>query len=283
MELRAYWAIIWRRGWLILLIVAIAAFYVGYELYASRKAGDANANLYHSQVTFQLGMTTKTPPGVQNPYTDRLVAIDTQSDILMSSPILQSTEFDTQVSQQIARDSGAIQQKFGQGADLGAWQDPKAIGDSLTVTRVHSFLTVASVWNTPAGSWAIANAVGEVSARSIGKYLDYSLESSPSSTATVSISPIFIARVVTPASDPTATPNPNPPVKKSTLALILIVALVLGIALAFLVDYLDDSIRSKDEIPDLLRVPVFGEVPRAPASSQTPSVPKKPSVPTTVG
>lgn len=286
MELRAYWAVIWRRAWIILVIVAIAALFVGYELYAAHKANNASANVYHSQVTFQLGIQSKDTSGTSN-YTDRLGAIDTQSDILANSPILQSSLFDTQVSQQIGHDSSAIQQKFGSGADLGSWQDPKAIGAALTVTRVHGFVTVLTTWNTPAGSWAVANAVGEVSANSIGQYLDYSLSgtsnSSASATAKTASTSLFTARVVSPASDVIAAPNPNTPTKKSTLILILIVALVLGIALAFLVDYLDDSIRSRDEIPDLLQVPVFGEVPRTPSSGQTQSEAKKESVPTAAG
>jgi len=47
------------------------------------------------------------------------------------------------------------------------------------------------------------------------------------------------------------------------------VALIVGIALAFLADYLDDRIHGKDEAQQLLRLPVYGEVPRAPTVGRT--------------
>ena len=45
---------------------------------------------------------------------------------------------------------------------------------------------------------------------------------------------------------------------------LLLVALALGIALTFLLDYLDDRIRNKDQVAHLLKLPILGEVPRAP-------------------
>jgi len=47
----------------------------------------------------------------------------------------------------------------------------------------------------------------------------------------------------------------------SEIALRTLIGLLIGIALAFLLDYLDTSVRSRDEAEDLLRLPVLGTIP----------------------
>ena len=49
----------------------------------------------------------------------------------------------------------------------------------------------------------------------------------------------------------------------------LLVALALGIALTFLLDYLDDRIRSKDDVTQLLGIPIYAVIPRAPSPVAT--------------
>jgi capsular polysaccharide biosynthesis protein len=49
------------------------------------------------------------------------------------------------------------------------------------------------------------------------------------------------------------------------LLVLVLVALVIGIALAFLIDYLDDRVRSKEDVEQLLQLPVYGQVPRVPS------------------
>ena len=51
--------------------------------------------------------------------------------------------------------------------------------------------------------------------------------------------------------------------------LMLLVALVLGIALTFLLDYLDDRIRSKDDVTQLLGIPIYAVIPRVPSPGRT--------------
>jgi capsular exopolysaccharide synthesis family protein len=67
------------------------------------------------------------------------------------------------------------------------------------------------------------------------------------------------AQVVTPARVPTAPSSPRP-VRNGLLA--VVVGLVLGVALAFLADYLDDSVRTKDDLERASHeTPVLGLVP----------------------
>lgn len=70
------------------------------------------------------------------------------------------------------------------------------------------------------------------------------------------------AQLVTPASTPTS-PSAPQPVRTATVA--LVVGLVFGVGLAFLYDFLDDSIKSKEDLEAVARgLPVLGLIPAVP-------------------
>lgn len=67
------------------------------------------------------------------------------------------------------------------------------------------------------------------------------------------------AQLVTPAATPT---NPIEPRPKRTGAMALVIGLMFGVGLAFLFDYLDDSIKSKEDLHRVVHgVPVLGLIP----------------------
>lgn len=269
MELRAYWSIIWRRIWVIALVVGIVALYVGYQYYHLRKIPGA-LKTYQSSVEFQVGLASSTKATDQN-YGDYTGTSETLADTLIASPspILSSKEFDTQVIQQISNDMGLIKQRYGDNPDLGPWNDPGSIGQALGGGRTHAIVTINVTWPTAAGAWAIAHAVGEVSVAHIGTYLDYVITNDPAhiSTDPKYVQPAVTARLISDATDPGLINGPD--ASKPTLLLVLLfVALIIGIALAFLIEYLDDRIRKKEDVVQLLQLPVYGEVPHAPALGQ---------------
>jgi len=49
----------------------------------------------------------------------------------------------------------------------------------------------------------------------------------------------------------------------SEIALRTVIGLIIGLGLAFLVDYLDQSVRTREEAERLLQMPVLAEIPRA--------------------
>ena len=51
--------------------------------------------------------------------------------------------------------------------------------------------------------------------------------------------------------------------KVTLLVLLILVALAVAIALAFLLDYLDDRLRTKEDVTDLFQLPVYAEVLRS--------------------
>ena len=262
MELRTYWTIIWRRIWIIALVVGVVALYVGYQYYHLRKTPGA-LKTYSSNITIQIGLQA-TSKGDQN-NANYVTVSEAFADAFTTGPILSSHEFDKDISNQIDLDKNLIEQRYGINADLGDWQNTNAIGQALNASRVHSLVTVDATWNTPAGAWAIANAVGEVSVAKLWTYLDYAISNDATRSATDNfVQPQVSARVITSATE--AAPAPGSASSKVTLLVfLLLVALAIGIALTFLLDYLDDRIRSKTEVTQLLNLPIYAEVPLAPS------------------
>ena len=263
MELRTYWSIIWRRIWVVVVIVGVVALYAGYQYYHLRKTPGA-LKAFSSSVTIQVGLLSTTKGDPNN--ADYVTVSEALADTLATGPILSSREFDQDVSNQIGQDMSLITSRFGANADLGDWHNADAIGGALNAVRVHSLVTITTTWATNAGAWAIANAIGEVSAAKMGVFLDYVVTSDPAHTATGGTfeQPAVSARVITSATDP-ATVAGTASGKVVLLIALLLVALAIAVALTFLLDYLDDRLRSKEQIVHALQLPVLGNLPRAPA------------------
>jgi capsular polysaccharide biosynthesis protein len=253
--------------------VGIAALYSGYQYYHLHKTPGALKD-YQSMVIVQIGLQSTTKATDQS-YADYVSASETLADEYTTGPLFTMPEFDNQVLQQIQTDKSLIEQRYG--PDLGDLT-PSAIGNALSATRAHSLVTVTATWATQAGAWAIANAVGEVTVKNIDSYIGYVIGngSTPgaaratpaagSSTGNL-VQPPVEARVVSQATDPVIIAGPLANRPALLLALVL-VALVIGIALAFLIEYLDDRIRSRDDVIQVLQLPVYGEVPRSPVPRQ---------------
>ncbi|GAC1391832.1 MAG: hypothetical protein NVS4B11_16550 [Ktedonobacteraceae bacterium] len=268
MELRAYWSIILRRIWVIALVVIVVALYSGYQYYKIRKLPGA-LHAYQSNVTLLIGLQASSNIADHSNYSDYVSVSESIADAFTTGPTLTSSKFDKQVYDQINVDMAQITQKFGANPDLGDLANPGvavgAIGGSVTANRAHSLVTVSVSWNTPAGAWAIANAVGEVSVVHINDYSDYVVTNNTTRAAiTTAARPIVAAKVIIGATD--AATIPGSQANKPTLLLVLVlIALLIGIALAFLIEYLDDRIRKADDVVQLLQLPIYGEVPRAPS------------------
>jgi capsular polysaccharide biosynthesis protein len=267
-ELRAYWSIIWRRIWVVALVVIIVALYSGYQYYKIRKTPGA-LHAYQSNVTLLIGLQASSKITDHSNYSDYVSVSESIADEFTTGPTITSPKFDQQVYDQVNTDMPQIKQKFGAHPDLGDLAKPGiavgAIGSSVTASRAHSLVTVSVSWNTPAGAWAIANAIGEVSVAHINDYSDYVVTNDATRPSiTTPERPVVAAKVIIGATD--ATTIPGSQASKPTLLLVLVlVALLIGIALAFLIEYLDDRIRKADDVVQLLQLPVFGEVPHAPS------------------
>ncbi|HTK10223.1 MAG TPA: hypothetical protein VL485_23835 [Ktedonobacteraceae bacterium] len=262
MELRAYWAIFVRRFWIIALIVGVVALYSAYQYYHLHKTPGA-LKAYQSTVTVRIGLLDSANPTDTN-YADYVSASEALADEFTTGPVLTSPAFTQQIVQQIQSERALIAKRF-PGQDPGDITNAGAIAGSLTAARAHSLVTLSVSWDTPAGAWAIADATGKVSAANMGKYIDYVVRSNTSvAPANGQGQAMASAEVVNAATDPVSIPGPSAS-KPTMLLALIVVALIIGLALAFLVEYLDDRIRSAHEVENLLQLPVYGEIPPAPA------------------
>ncbi len=266
MELRAYWSVILRRIWVIALVVVIVSLYSGYQYYKIRKTPGA-LHAYQSSVTLLIGL--QAPTKITTGYSDYVSVSDSLADAFATGPTVTSARFAKQVYDQVNVDMPQIKQKFGSNPDLGDLANPGAavgaIKGSITGGRNHSLVTLSVSWNTPAGAWAIANAAGEVSVAHINEYTDYVVTTDATKpTTTAPTRPIVAAKVIISVTDP-ATIAGSQASKPTLLLVLVLVALLIGIALAFLIEYLDDRLRKTDDVVQLLQLPIYGEVPHAPS------------------
>ena len=266
MELRAYWSVILRRIWVIALVVIIVGLYSGYQYYKIRKTPGA-LHAYQSNVTLLIGL--QSPTKITSTYSDYVSVSDFLADEFTNGPTVTSSKFAQQVYAQVNTDMPQIEQKFGPHPDLGDLANPSAavgaIKGSLTVGRAHNLVTVNASWNTSAGAWAIAHAIGEVVVAHVNEYTDYVVTTDTTGTATPAPNrPIVAAKIIIGATD-AATIAGSQASKPTLLLVLVLVALLIGIALAFLIEYLDDRIRKTDDVVQLLQLPIYGEVPQAPS------------------
>ena len=261
MELRAYWSILRRRLWIIALILILVALYSGYQYYKLRKTPGA-LKTTQSQVTLLIGLQDNSSITTHSNYSDYVSVSESIADEYATGPILTSPTFAHLVYQQILADES----QSGTHTDLGGLQEGNIAG-TLSAGRYHSLVTVTATWPNAAGAQAIATAVGEVTAAHASEFLDYAVTTSSSPSVSSNSRPVVAAKVITPATAPT-TVSGSAASKPTLLIALVLVGLIIGIALAFLIEYLDDRIRRANDAAQLLQLPIYGEIPRAPSPGQ---------------
>ena len=129
---------------------------------------------------------------------------------------------------------------------LGLHMAPETLLANLSVEVVEEtqFVKITYTDSDPEMAPLVANAVGEV----LSERLSEGGRSASAITAAV------WERAVT----PTSPVSPNP---LRTGLLALIIGAMLGVGLAFLLEYLNDSWRSPEEVEQILGVPNFGAIP----------------------
>ncbi len=127
-------------------------------------------------------------------------------------------------------------------ADQGIHIPPGAISAAESSERRHRVVTLWVTWPNAAEAEAIARAAGEVAQQGIDEYFARS-------------------GVVSVLQEPAVVPVAPPLRQQLDLPLRVLLALLVGLGLAFLLDYLDDSVRTAEEAEALLGTPVLGEIP----------------------
>jgi capsular polysaccharide biosynthesis protein len=225
MELRQYWHIVWKRIWIPALLFV---------------------------VVLVISLVLRSPTPVQYEASGR-VLVDVPPlesvegmgfDPRLTAP--QATEylvddFTQFVSSQAVAD--AVSQRL---ADQGLQVPPGVIQSSTASEQVHRVVTIRVTWGDPDEALSIVTAAVEVLKQDAPAYFGRLGLEQPQVT-------LFDGPGVS-AVPPSLTERLDLPVR-------LLLALLAGISLAFLLNYLDDSIRGRQELEGM-GIRVLAEVPR---------------------
>jgi capsular polysaccharide biosynthesis protein len=231
MELREYWAIIRRHWWLPVSITLVA-------LIASTVVAVRGATAYRTDMRLAVS-TLPTPDPNGALYYDPTYYANLDSEYLADdmSEFMTSRAFADEVHRELASSATPMD------VDVGS------IMSATRTKKTHRFIDISVTTPTPEQGAAIAGSISRIlgDPNHVAQYLT-ALTAYKSKMEIVT--PPVTGRATTPLG------------MVSEIALRTLIGLIVGIALAFLVDYLDQSVRTREEAERLLEVPVLGEIPK---------------------
>jgi capsular polysaccharide biosynthesis protein len=226
MELKQYWRIIWKRAWIpALLLVVVAA--------ASLLTSQTPPPTYSTTMRFTVGVK---PQELADQYTYDSYYAWLASEYLADdmSAIVSSGAFAADVNRRLVDMGSAVQ------------ISPGSIGGVTIAEKQHRLLRLNVNWGNAAELADIATAIVTAMEEDSPKYL------TQLGTAGALIN------VIDGPSPPAATPASL--TQRLNLPVRLLLALAAGLALTFLLDYLDDSVRGRSDL-EAMNVAVLAEVP----------------------
>jgi len=227
MELKAYTAIVWKRIWIPIILMVV----VGGVSLALAKTPPPT---YSTSMRFTVGVAPKELP---NQYT-----YDTYYAWLASEYLVD--DMTGLVSSQVfADDVNRHLQELGSAVQI----PPGSIGGVTIGGKQHRILSLTVTWGNPDELEQIAQAIVLTMEQDGVSYL----------------AQLGSAAAMIQVIDAPSPPAENPPslTRRLDVPIRLFLALVVGLALTFLLDYLDSSVRDRAEV-EALGIPVLAEIPR---------------------
>ena len=227
MELKQYWHIIWKRAWIpALLLVVVAG--------AGVLTAQTPPPTYTTTMRFTVGVK---PQEVADRYNYDSYYAWLSSEYLADdmTAIVSSQAFAADVNRRLV--------DMGSTAQIPAG----AIGGVTVAEKQHRILRLNVSWGNAAELSDIAAAIVSAMENDSPKYL------------TQLGTPGALINAIDAPSPPAA--NPPSLTQRLDLPVRLLLALGVGLALTFLLDYLDDSVRGKTEL-EALGIPVLAEIPK---------------------
>jgi len=234
LELKEYARIVWRRWWLVALLVGLVF------LVSLPAALLPKPPLYQATMRFAVGVRPE--PGAGNYYTYDRYYTWLASEYLVDdlAEVVKSEVFASAVSQELAS----------QGIRVSAG----TIRGSTQAGKLHRILTVSITWGQEAQLRQIANAVVKALRE---RSADFLAQLGSENAQMNLIDPPVVSLVGASLKE------------RLDLPIRLFLALLAGVALAFLLDYIDDSVRDRCEV-EALGLSVIGEVSAFPRKSWLP-------------
>jgi capsular polysaccharide biosynthesis protein len=222
MELRTYWAVVWRWRWLALAVAAVT-------FVASLAIQTREPTLY--QATFRLAVhpDISLTPGEYSPalhYYYEYVATELLIDDVME--IVKTPYFHT---------AAAARAEAGLG---------RPVSGAIEARKAHKFTQVTVTADDPDQAMALVKAVEELLLDPQAGYFKMFASYEP---------------VLTVVGEPQAVLAAAPSRAYLYLLLRLALGLIAGLGLAFLLEYLDDTVRGAREVEAAAGLPVLGEIP----------------------
>ena len=230
MELRRYWEIVWRR-WPVVLAVPLLVAAGSLALFLSRPVS------YTAKARVQL---TLVPQQVDSPdffrYNDyyKYLATEYAADDLVE--VLNGNVFTDAVARTL------------QGPDFNLPIGVEQIRGALDVTRKHRVLQIEATTGEREWTVALTKAATLTFQRDPLKYFSHG-----DSGVTVDAAPLVI--------DEPLAARSNRIRSLFNIAVQMLLGLVAGVGLAFLLEYLDDTLRGAEAAGRTLGLPVLGEIP----------------------
>jgi capsular polysaccharide biosynthesis protein len=229
MELRQYWQIVRRRSWIVVALVLIVCV-------ASLALRPPRTATFQTSMRFMLGLEPETKTGDYYTYDKYYTWLTAEYLVDDVAELVRSAAFAQSVSDKLAGQSIFI--------PVGTIQGSTQSG------RLHRILTVSITWGDATQLAHIANAVAELLPTEIARHL-----------ASVGQGNVTASLIDPPAIGAVGSSLRE----KLDLPIRLILALLAGLVLAFVLDYLDQGVRSRQEI-ESAGVQVVAEIPPLPSS-----------------
>jgi capsular polysaccharide biosynthesis protein len=230
-ELREYWNIVRRRWWLPVAVTLVA-------LIASTAVGLRGATAYKTEMRLAVS-TIPTPDPNAVLYYDPTYYSNLDSEYLADdmSELLTSRAFADEVTAEMATASTPLA------------VDPMTVVNATRTKKTHRFIDITLTTST--------FEEGDLIAKSISRIL-----SDPAHIA-IYLKALTAYNTQMVMVTPPVTHRANTPLGlASEIALRTVIGLLVGIGLAFLIDYVDPSVRTREEAEAVLTLPVLGEIPR---------------------
>jgi protein tyrosine kinase modulator len=231
MELREYWGIIRRRWWLPAAITVVA-------LLASTVVGIRGASAFKTEMRLAVS-TIPTPDPNAERYFDPAYYANLDSEYLADdmSEFMTSRAFADEVRRELATSSTPM--------DI----DIATIMTATRTKKTHRFIDITLTTSTFEEGAAIAGSISRILSdpNHVAQYL---------AALTAYHTQMEIVT-------PPVTHRANTLFGLiSEIGLRTVIGLLVGIGLAFLVDYVDPSVRTREDAERLLELPVLAEIPR---------------------
>ncbi len=225
MELRQYWAIIRRWWWIPVLTVLLTAALT----LLTQRPWQPRPAAYTTSLSFSVGVQPQDPASGEEAYYTALASEYLIDDL---AEVVRGSEFAAAVSQRLQ-----VQ---------GITVPPGALQGSTQAGKLHRIMTVGITWGNPDELAEIGDAVAAVIEQEAATFMPRLFAQNGA------------AYLVNQGGVGTVGPGLS---DRLEFPLRLMLALAAGIALAFLADYLDDRIRSREDI-ERMGLMVVGEIPR---------------------